>query len=252
MELIDRKSALDLGLTTYFTGKPCKRGHVSERKVDSGVCVECSVGYTRAWRENGSKAKDTYNSAGKPLPSQSFLRECFDYIFSTGELVWRERPEYHFKTKRGQKTFNTRFTGKVAGHYHSRNGYLEVRFDRLLYKGHRIIYKLLTGEDPDGILDHIDGDVSNNRVENLRLATSQENARNGAKRSKAGRATSKYKGVSKHRLQWIVSLSVSDNETRIVEKFKTEIEAALRYDELAVQYFGEFAQLNFPNGVLEK
>lgn len=246
MELIDRKTALDLGLTTYFTGKECKNGHIAPRKVGSGVCSTCSTGYTKAWRENGSKIKDSYNPSGKPLPSQDFLRECFDYIFETGELVWRKRPDEHFATLRGGKTFNTRFTGKIAGHYHSRNGYLEIRFDRMLYKGHRIVYKLLTGEDPDGQLDHIDGDVSNNRIENLRVATPQENARNSVKRSEKGKATSEYKGVNKHRLQWITTLSINDNEVKIVKKFDTELEAALCYDELAKQYYGEFAQLNFP------
>lgn len=246
MELIDRKAALDLGLTTYFTGKECKNGHIAPRKVGSGVCSVCSVGYTKAWRDNGSQVKDSYNPSGKPLPTQDFLRECFDYNFESGQLIWRVRPLEHFATLRGQSTSNGRFAGKVAGHYHSRNGYLEIRFDKMLYKGHRIIYKLLTGEDPEGMLDHIDGDVSNNRIENLRVCTAQENARNANKRVGKGKATSAYKGVYKHHAQWRVTLTINDNETKIKRNCDSELEAALCYDALAKEHYGEFAQLNFP------
>lgn len=244
MELIDRKTALDLGLTTYFTGKACLKGHITARRVGCGSCIECRRIRTKRWREEGKQTE--FVPAGKPLPSQEFLRECFDYIFETGQLIWRTRPRHHFTTQRGCSTANSRFANKVAGHYHSRNGYLEIRFDKNLYKGHRIIYKLLTGEDPEGMLDHIDGDVSNNRIENLRACTAQENARNSNKRSQKGKATSVYKGVNKHRNLWKVTLTINDNEVKIVRTFKTEIEAALCYDELAKEHYGEFAQLNFP------
>lgn len=245
-ELIDRKTALRSGLTTYFTGKECKNGHIAPRKVGSGVCSSCATNYTRTWRENGSKAGIDYNSGGKKLPSQDLLRECFDYKFNTGQLIWIERPQHHFKDARTCKAFNTRMVGEVAGHYHKSNGYLEVRFEKKLYKGHRLIYKLLTGEDPEGMLDHIDGDVTNNRIENLRVVTPQENARNSVKRSEKGKATSQYKGVNKHRQRWLATLTINDNEVRIVKRFDTEIEAALCYDELAKEHYGEFAQLNFP------
>ena len=32
-----------LGLKRYFTGKPCKHGHVAERRVNSGDCYECKL-----------------------------------------------------------------------------------------------------------------------------------------------------------------------------------------------------------------
>lgn len=36
-----RYIAQQAGLLTYFTGKPCLRGHISERETDSGRCIEC-------------------------------------------------------------------------------------------------------------------------------------------------------------------------------------------------------------------
>ena len=40
-QVISRKEAKHLGLTRYFTGEPCKSGHVDLRITDSGVCVQC-------------------------------------------------------------------------------------------------------------------------------------------------------------------------------------------------------------------
>ena len=39
-QIISRKEAKALGLKRYFTGKPCKHGHLSERSIDNG-CLEC-------------------------------------------------------------------------------------------------------------------------------------------------------------------------------------------------------------------
>jgi hypothetical protein len=35
------REAIALGLTRYFTGKPCPRGHIDERAVRSGACITC-------------------------------------------------------------------------------------------------------------------------------------------------------------------------------------------------------------------
>ena len=41
MEIISRKEAKEKGLTRYFTGKPCKHGHIADRWVSGGGCSEC-------------------------------------------------------------------------------------------------------------------------------------------------------------------------------------------------------------------
>ena len=51
MEIIQRKDAKAAGLTLYFTGKPCKRGHVAPRYTCIGKCKDCSLFETRAARE---------------------------------------------------------------------------------------------------------------------------------------------------------------------------------------------------------
>ena len=49
-KIIARKEALAKGLKRFFTGKPCKRGHVVERRVDTGDCIECLNQRGRKWR----------------------------------------------------------------------------------------------------------------------------------------------------------------------------------------------------------
>ena len=41
MNIISREQALQEGRARYFTGRPCKRGHLSERYVSNSACVAC-------------------------------------------------------------------------------------------------------------------------------------------------------------------------------------------------------------------
>lgn len=43
MDIITRRDALAQGLTHYYTGKPCKRGHVGARYAKTANCVECTL-----------------------------------------------------------------------------------------------------------------------------------------------------------------------------------------------------------------
>lgn len=63
LRIISRADAKAQGLTYYFTGKPCKRGHIAERFLCNSTCVECSLEQSGKWaaenldrkRENGRK-----------------------------------------------------------------------------------------------------------------------------------------------------------------------------------------------------
>lgn len=41
-QIISRADAIALGFVTYFTGKPCKNGHIAKRRIDSCGCETCS------------------------------------------------------------------------------------------------------------------------------------------------------------------------------------------------------------------
>lgn len=49
MEIISRKDAHLAGLKHYFTGKPCRRGHLRERSVSTGACLGCLAHYARSY-----------------------------------------------------------------------------------------------------------------------------------------------------------------------------------------------------------
>ena len=50
--LLTKKQAREQGLKYYFTGKPCKRGHVAKRYVSTGQCFCCLKTQNQEWREN--------------------------------------------------------------------------------------------------------------------------------------------------------------------------------------------------------
>jgi hypothetical protein len=50
-EIISRSEAKAQGLKTYFTGKPCKHGHVAIRLVSNGSCRQCAYGQNIQWEQ---------------------------------------------------------------------------------------------------------------------------------------------------------------------------------------------------------
>ncbi len=65
MEIITRKEAKERGLKKYFTGVPCKRGHVCERYVSGHGCIECVDVNNHNWRTaNPEHYKETLKEYG--------------------------------------------------------------------------------------------------------------------------------------------------------------------------------------------
>lgn len=62
MEVITRKRALAQGLRKYFTGKPCKRGHLAERLTSNSHCLECSAQY---FAERYQREKDLFRERSR-------------------------------------------------------------------------------------------------------------------------------------------------------------------------------------------
>ena len=72
------------------------------------------------------------------------------------------------------------YAGKQCGCL-SKRGYIQVRMGKEKFMAHRIIWAMTYGSWPIGGIDHIDGDKTNNRIENLRDTTQFENSKNAAK-----------------------------------------------------------------------
>jgi len=127
----------------------------------------------------------------RSLPSRLRLNELF--VYDNGKLF--NRIDRSGCARKGQE----------AGTFCKDIGYRKVYFDRRVYYTHRLIWKLLYGEDPVEI-DHINGNRSDNRITNLRSVSHLENTRNSKRRSGN---TSGVTGVFwlKDRSKWRVSIS---------------------------------------------
>ena len=63
-EIITRKEAIGLGLAYYFTGKPCKNGHIAKRRVTHKGCFECRKIRTKAYHKaNPEKIKQLHKKS---------------------------------------------------------------------------------------------------------------------------------------------------------------------------------------------
>lgn len=58
MNIVTRKEAMCEGLALYFTGVPCKHGHLSERKTKNSDCLQCGVLRSASWQKDN---RERYN-----------------------------------------------------------------------------------------------------------------------------------------------------------------------------------------------
>ena len=115
----------------------------------------------------------------KPLPTQEYLNECFNYDYETGLLYWKRRPLKHFKSDKAYNIWNARFAGKLALNCVGKRGYKYGSLCGETAFAHRVIYKLIIGIEENNIL-HSDGNTGDNRIESLSVGTHSENMKDKA------------------------------------------------------------------------
>lgn len=158
------------------------------------------------------------------IPSANELHEIFTY--KDGKLYWKKKTAIRIKI------------GDEAGSDHGR-GYLIVPIQYKHYYVHRIIYMMHHNNIPH-IVDHIDGNKSNNKIENLRPATREQNARNSIKQSNN---TSGEKNVYWHKSsnKWQVSLSI-DGKLKHCGSFANFEQAKIAAHAAREKYHGIYAR----------
>jgi hypothetical protein len=155
--------------------------------------------------------------AARPLPPHSELKQYFEYHITSGKLY---------------RVCYDKHRGVLASHSfreltpNTPYGYCVVRYKGVLYKAHRIIWCLVTGDDPGAFeIDHIDRDPSNNSWLNLRLASSAQQALNRKVRSDS---TSSLRGVLKTGSKY--QAKIQRNGVRVhLGTFETKEQAARAY-----------------------
>ena len=147
--------------------------------------------------------------------TQSYLKLIFNYR-EDGSLVYK-------------------YSGKIAG-WQQFNGYVAASIDNKKYYVHRLIWLWHYGGLPEQI-DHINGDPTDNRIENLRSATPSQqigNANHGPQR-----------GVRKIGNRYYARIMVEYREISL-GGYATFEEAKAAYNTAADKYFGAYAYENRP------
>lgn len=117
MKIIDRKTAITLGLKKYYTGKMCRRGHISERYV-AGACVACILEQKKAY----------YLAHKEKILKESILR---------GKLYRQANPEKRAANSRKWKQNNSKRVKELARLRYVKNSGRILATARKSYYKHR-------------------------------------------------------------------------------------------------------------------
>jgi hypothetical protein len=161
-----------------------------------------------------------------PLPCREEVAEWLLYCPATGLLTWRKDRNYNAKA------------GSQAGAVCPATGYRRIRLGKKRkLQAHRIAWLLHYGVDPFPLeIDHIDGNRLNNRIDNLRLVTKQQNQFN---RKTNKNNSSGYRGVYLIGGKWQAAIRINGHLQRI-GTFETAQLASAAWQNVARVARGEF------------
>lgn len=156
----------------------------------------------------------------------SRLQEVLSYNPATGTLVWKQTLS--------PRAVEGSIAGSVTG-----AGYVTFGLDGKVLKAHRAAWLLYYGELPDSLIDHEDGDGTNNKISNLRLATVVQNAYN--QRTPTNN-TSGVRGVSFETRsgKWRAMVGV-DGKRKCVGRFYSVESAKIAIEAYRTTYHKEYA-----------
>jgi hypothetical protein len=148
-------------------------------------------------------------------------------------LNWKD---YFTYNEDGTLTNNA--TGKIAGGL-TKDGYIRIRLYGKEYRAHRIVWEMHNGEIPKGILiDHINRIKTDNRIENLRLATHTQNLQNQPGRRGVSGLPKGVQLTSSNKFR--AKIRINGLSTHL-GTFNTAEEAGEAYTKKSIELHGEFA-----------
>jgi hypothetical protein len=156
------------------------------------------------------------------------LQELF-VLHADGTLTWLARPASHFRDSAKRSAahiaanWNSRNSGRHALSCCDRFGHLTGRINDQLFYAHRVVWAMHYSEWPKDEIDHINGNGSDNRIENLRDVPHAMNLRN---QSRQTNNTTGVTGVNffKRDKKWVASITV-DGRSRHLGYFFNKDEA---------------------------
>lgn len=156
------------------------------------------------------------------------LKEIIDYNPESGIFIAKIRRSHCQK-------------GDVVGCNYG-DGYMRTAIDGRDYLLHRLAWFYVYGQMPK-MIDHINGDRGDNRIENLRIADYHINARNSCRKTNS---SARFKGISWHKVskKWQVQIRCG-GELIPLGYFDDDTEAAFNYDLASLKYHREYGKRNF-------
>jgi hypothetical protein len=152
-----------------------------------------------------------------PQITARMVGELVKYDPATGALVWRSRDARHFRCSslRDCATKAACWNGKLAGRSVRQSG--DFRATTIFGKRFQLtalIWAVVHGRWPSGVVDHADGDGANNRLANLREVSVAENNRN---RRVPSNNSSGFIGVHwcKRHEKWIARITLAGKKVHI-------------------------------------
>ena len=120
MIIMSRKQAKECNSNVYFTGKPCKHGHISQRQTSNGQCVVCRKETLKRWQdENREKARISSDN-WKQNNKQKVKEYTRKYRLDNHEKV-REATKEWFKEHPKYREYYRKFNKHVEKEYIEKN-----------------------------------------------------------------------------------------------------------------------------------
>ena len=138
--------------------------------------------------------------------TQKLLKEFINYNHETGELTWLKRDRCHFNSNSSFAMLHSRYFVNKPGFYkqYGHNRYLFIKILAKRYSAHRLAWFYTYGYCPN-IIDHINGDGTDNRLINLRDVSVSDNCRN-AKLSKSNTSGTTGVHYCKAKRLWLAQI----------------------------------------------
>lgn len=121
--IVKRAEAISLGLKRYFTGKPCKYGHVDQRRVGNFNCMECESVHSQENIEARRAAKEKWrrNNPDKQKESEARYRDRNrEKILDAQRAYRKENPDARREVQRKWRKNNPEAVCEAQRRYRRR------------------------------------------------------------------------------------------------------------------------------------
>jgi len=155
-----------------------------------------------------------------------YLSKVFHYNPETGDFSWRSA--HTNRVKAGDVV-----RAKIG------KGYYAVQLDCHRMRVHNVVWAIHYGKFPEGVIDHVNGIKTDNRIANLRDVTTSQNAYNVGRQKNN---TTGFKGVSRNGAGFKAEIS-ADKQSHYLGTFPSLEGAASAYAKAAKQLHGEYRRI---------